>query len=106
MGAGEGLECGGASGAQVGGSDAGSEGADRRNTTAQDVAKEVLKLVGGRPEAPGKRLNAAGPGRDACILAQLMEIAESGVTVAERLLAAYHGPWKRDLRRAFADVRV
>jgi glutamate--cysteine ligase len=33
------------------------------------------------------------------------EIAESGVTPAERLLAKYHGEWKRDLRRVFAEVR-
>ena len=53
----------------------------------------------------GKRLD--GKGRDeGVLLAGPMEIAESGVTQAEHLLAAYHGPWKRDIRRAFAEVRL
>ena len=48
------------------------------------------------------RLDAQG--RDETrYLGDLMQIAESGVTVAERLLEAYHGPWKRDLRRAFDE---
>ncbi|OYW43160.1 MAG: glutamate--cysteine ligase [Rhodobacterales bacterium 12-64-8] len=72
--------------------------------TAQDVAKDVLALSAAGLKRR-KRLDAKG-GDETRYLADLMQIAESGVTAAERLLAAYHGPWKRDLRRAFADVRV
>jgi len=72
--------------------------------SAQDVATDVLALSAAGLKRR-KRLDAQG--RDETrYLAQLNEIADSGVTVAEHLLAAYHGPWKRDLRRAFAEVRV
>jgi glutamate--cysteine ligase len=75
-----------------------------RGRTAQDVAKDALALaIAGLKRR--KRLD--GKGRDeGVLLAGPMEIAESGVTQAERLLAAYHGPWKRDIRRAFAEVRL
>ena len=31
----------------------------------------------------------------------LAEVAESGVTPAERLLELYHGPWAGDVNRVF-----
>ena len=34
-------------------------------------------------------------------LTELEEIAESGITPAERLLELYNGPWQGDLRRVF-----
>jgi glutamate--cysteine ligase len=75
-----------------------------RNTTAQAIAKEALKLAAAGLKRR-KNLNASG--RDETVfLAGIEEIAESGVTQAERLLAKYHGPWKRDLRQAFAEVRI
>jgi glutamate--cysteine ligase len=74
-----------------------------RNTTAHAVAKDVLKLaragLGRR-----KRLNAKGED-ESVFLAEMDEIAESGINPAERLLAKYHGEWKRDLKRVFAEVR-
>jgi glutamate--cysteine ligase len=36
-------------------------------------------------------------------LAELFEIADSGVTPAERLLALYHGRWRGDLRHLYAE---
>ena len=35
--------------------------------------------------------------------AELEDIAESGITPAERLLELYNGPWKGDVRRVFED---
>jgi glutamate--cysteine ligase len=75
-----------------------------RNTNAQAVAKDVLKLASGGLKRR-KKLNASG-NDETIFLAWLDEIAESGVTTSEKLLAKYHGPWKRDLRRAFAEVRI
>jgi len=34
-------------------------------------------------------------------LAELQEIAESGITPAERLLELYHGPWSGDAGKVF-----
>lgn len=36
-------------------------------------------------------------------LAELEDIADSGVTPAERLLDLYHGPWQGDVKRIYAD---
>ena len=36
-------------------------------------------------------------------LSDLDEIAESGITPAERLLELYNGPWNGDVRRVFED---
>ena len=75
-----------------------------RNTNAQALAKAALEL-----SAAGLRRRAKlnGGGKDETVfLAELQEIAESGITPAERLLAAYKGPWKRDIKRAFAETRV
>ena len=63
-----------------------------RNTNLQAIAKRR------------KRLNATGED-ETIFLRELEEIADSGLSPADRLLAKYHGEWKRDLRRAFAEVR-
>jgi glutamate--cysteine ligase len=36
-------------------------------------------------------------------LSELEEIADSGMTPADRLLELYHGPWQGDASRAFED---
>jgi glutamate--cysteine ligase len=66
----------------------------------RDVAVEVVAIAkeGLRRRA---RLDAAGLDETA-YLAPLEEIADCGVTPAERLLELYHGPWKGDVRPAFA----
>ena len=75
-----------------------------RHHTAQAIAKEAVKLsIGGLKRR--KQLNAAGKD-ETIFMAELEEIADSGVTAAERLLAMYHGPWQRDLRLAFKDVLI
>ena len=47
-----------------------------------------------------ERLNA-GLLDETEILRPLEEVAESGVTPAERLLELYHGPWGGDASRVF-----
>jgi len=36
-------------------------------------------------------------------MGELEEIADSGITPAERLLDLYHGAWKGDINRVFED---
>ena len=75
-----------------------------RNTTAQAIAKEAVKLsLAGLKRR--KNLNTSGKD-ETVFLAELEEIADSGITPAERWLAMYHGPWQRDLRLAFKDALI
>jgi glutamate--cysteine ligase len=50
-------------------------------------------------------LKARGLGEEA-YLAPLDEIAQSGMTQADRMLQLYHGPWRGDARAAlpFAEL--
>jgi glutamate--cysteine ligase len=74
-----------------------------RNTTAQAVAREIVALARGGL-ARRKQINAKGED-ETIFLAEVEEIAESGINPAERLLAKYHGEWKRDVTRVFDEVR-
>ena len=65
----------------------------------QDVAKDLIAIA-----ADGLKARAVrnGAGEDERIyLAELEEIAESGITPAERLLELYHGEWQGDAGRAY-----
>ncbi|MEP7209854.1 MAG: glutamate--cysteine ligase [Alphaproteobacteria bacterium] len=74
-----------------------------RNTTVQAVAKEAVALA---REGLKRRNKLNSTGDDETIfLRELEGIADSGLSPADRLLARYHGEWKRDLRHAFVDVR-
>jgi len=72
-----------------------------RGRTVQDIARELLELskTGLRRRA---RLDAAGTDESG-FLVPLQEIAASGITPAERMLAAYHGPWRGDVTKAYAE---
>jgi glutamate--cysteine ligase len=67
----------------------------------RELALEVLALSrqGLKRRA---RLSAAGDDETGYIV-ELDEIAASGITPAERLLARYHGDWKRDVRPVFTE---
>jgi glutamate--cysteine ligase len=67
------------------------------------VAREVVALARAGL-ARRKLLNAKGED-ETIFLTELEEIADSGINLAERLLAKYNGEWKRDVTRAFTDVR-
>ncbi|MDZ4760590.1 MAG: glutamate--cysteine ligase [Alphaproteobacteria bacterium] len=72
-------------------------------TSVQAVALQALSLARGGLRRRA-RLNSSGDD-ETIFLLPIEEIAESGINFAERLLARYHGPWNRDLRHAFAEVR-
>jgi glutamate--cysteine ligase len=65
----------------------------------QDVAKDVVEIAreGLKRRA---RFNAAGQDERA-FLNPVAEVADSGITPAERLLELYHGPWAGDVQRVF-----
>jgi glutamate--cysteine ligase len=70
--------------------------------SARDVAVDMVAIAkqGLKRRA---RLNA-GQADETGFLSELEEIADSGVTPAERLLDLYHGPWQGDVSRAFVDM--
>ena len=75
-----------------------------RNTTAQAIAREIVALA--RAGLARRKLLNAKREDETVFLSEVEEIADSGINPAERLLAKYHGEWKRDLTRAFTEVRL
>jgi glutamate--cysteine ligase len=49
-----------------------------------------------------RRLDGAG-NDETGFLVPLQEIAASGITPSERMLASYYGPWQGDVTKAFAE---
>ena len=74
-----------------------------RNTSAQAVAREVVALA--RAGLARRKLLNAKSEDETVFLAEIEEIADSGINPAERLLAKYHSEWKRDLSHAFVEAR-
>jgi len=67
--------------------------------TVQDVAKDMLAIAG---EGLKRRKRLSGGLVDETgYLAELDEIAASGITPAERLLELYNGPWAGDASKVF-----
>jgi glutamate--cysteine ligase len=59
------------------------------------IAKEGLK----------RRARTSACGKDETVyLSELEEIADSGLTPADRLLELYNGPWQGDVSRAYEDL--
>ncbi|TAK99685.1 MAG: glutamate--cysteine ligase [Rhodospirillaceae bacterium] len=70
-----------------------------RGRTVQDIANEVLVLSQAGLRRRG-RLNASGKD-ETMFLAPLQEIAASGITPAESMLAAYGAAWGGDVTKAY-----
>jgi glutamate--cysteine ligase len=72
-----------------------------KGRSVQEIALQLLDLsrAGLRRR---KRFDAAGMDESG-FLVPLQEIAASGITPAERMLASYHGAWGGDVRKAFAE---
>lgn len=67
--------------------------------SAQDVAKDVLAIAKRGLAARGMR-SAAGVD-ETHFLSELEEIADTGITPAQRLLEQYHGAWGRSVEPVF-----
>ncbi len=67
--------------------------------SVQDVAKDMLSIAHAGLKARNRL--SAGMVDETNYLGELEDIAESGVTAAERLLELYHGPWDGDVNPVF-----
>jgi glutamate--cysteine ligase len=65
-----------------------------RNGTVKDLAVEVLRIAHGGLQRRGRE--------EGKYLKELMEIADSGTTQAEKLLELYHGPWGKSVDPYYA----
>jgi len=72
-----------------------------RNRTVRSIALEVIELASQGLAARG-RLNAAGD-NESGFLAPLLQVAESGVTPAERKLNLFHGAWNNSVDPIFTE---
>ncbi|GAN00159.1 glutamate--cysteine ligase [alpha proteobacterium U9-1i] len=70
-----------------------------RGVTAQDIAQASLAIA--RQGLKSRAQLDSGGQDETHFLAELDDIAASGVTPAERLLERYHTEWKRDVRPVF-----
>ncbi|MDB5445063.1 MAG: glutamate-cysteine ligase [Phenylobacterium sp.] len=67
--------------------------------TVQAVAQDMLAIA--REGLKRRNRLSGGLVDESGYLGELFDIAESGVTPAERLLELYHGPWNGDAGKAF-----
>jgi glutamate--cysteine ligase len=75
--------------------------AEVRGRSVQDIAKELIDLAGQGLTARA-RVNAAGD-NETGFLAPLQEVADTGITPAERKLALYHSAWNGSVDPAFTE---
>jgi glutamate--cysteine ligase len=68
----------------------------------RDVAVDMVVIA---KEGLKRRARLCPSGADETgYLSELEEIADSGLTPADRLLELYHGPWQGDVSRAYEDL--
>ena len=70
-------------------------------TRLQQIALEALRIAD--QGLKNRAMLDAGGSSEQGFLAALWDVAQSGQTPAERLLADYHGPWQGDVTRLFAQ---
>ncbi|MGE0844664.1 MAG: glutamate--cysteine ligase [Flavobacteriaceae bacterium] len=73
-----------------------------RDTTAREIAREVLKIARAGLVARNRRY-ACGDDDESHFLDALDEIVATGKTRAQTLLDAYHGRWNGDIDRVFEE---
>lgn len=69
--------------------------------TVQDVAKDMVAIA--KQGLKNRARFSGGMVDERGYLSELEDIADSGLTPAERLLDLYHGEWKGDLTRLYRD---
>jgi glutamate--cysteine ligase len=67
----------------------------------QEVARELVNIA--RHGLRRRARFSGGLVDETGYLSELEEIAETGITPAERLLDLYHGPWKGDVTRVYEE---
>ncbi len=68
----------------------------------QAVAQDLLAIA--REGLKRRRRGREGLADETSYLSPLDEIAESGITPAERLLEQFHGPWRGEVRNVFDEM--
>ena len=72
-----------------------------RKTTVLELARQAVAISKG---GLARRRKLNGAGRDESIFIEpLIEIAQSGRTVADDLLARYHGPWAGNIDKVYEE---
>jgi glutamate--cysteine ligase len=74
-------------------------GAKVAGRSVRDVAREVVAIAGQGLKARNRL--SGGMVDETGYLGELEDIADTGITAAERLLDLYNGPWAGDVRPAF-----
>jgi glutamate--cysteine ligase len=74
-------------------------GASVAGRPVRDLARDMLTIA--HQGLKNRNRLSAGMVDETNYLAELEDIAETGVTAAERLLELYHGPWNGDASRVF-----
>ena len=69
--------------------------------SVQDVAKDMVRIA--RDGLKNRARFSGGMVDERGYLSELEDIADSGVTPAERLLELYHGAWQGDVSRVYRD---
>jgi glutamate--cysteine ligase len=69
--------------------------------SVQDVAKDMVHIA--REGLKNRARFSGGMVDERGYLSELEDIADSGVTPADRLLALYNGPWEGDVSRIYRD---
>jgi glutamate--cysteine ligase len=72
-----------------------------RSTTVQELSREVLRIARKGLRAR-RRINAASQD-ESIYLDHLDEVATTGLTLADRLVARYEGPWSRQIDHVFEE---
>ena len=69
--------------------------------TVQDVARDMVAIA--RQGLKNRARFSGGMVDERGYLSELEDIADTGITPAERLLEAYHGRWNGDVRAVYAE---
>jgi glutamate--cysteine ligase len=69
--------------------------------SVRDIAVDMVAIA--RQGLKNRAKFSGGMVDERGYLAELEDIADSGITPAERLLDLYHGPWQGDVKRIYAD---
>ena len=74
---------------------------DRQRARVRDVAVDMVAIA--KEGLKSRNRLSGGLVDERGHLAELEEIADSGITPAERLLELYHGRWQGDVTRMYAE---
>ena len=69
--------------------------------SVRDIAVDLVEIA--RQGLKNRACFSAGMVDERGYLSELEDIADSGLTPADRLLALYHGAWQGDVKRVYAD---